>query len=110
MTGIPPRPLKWAGHADPQLLAEFPRHLLFLVPIAVGSAVAGIKTGGGVIAVAIAFGFVLIMVAYAFGPVRRAREPCRHPRDGVGARKQPVGEAVGYRIARSSAPSSARAF
>ena len=50
--------------------AEFVGTFL-LVFIAVGAAVSGLKSAG-VIAVAVAFGFVLIFVAYAFGPVSGA--------------------------------------
>lgn len=50
-----------------KLLAEFLGTFL-LVLIGVGSAVAGIKTGGTVV-VALAFGFVLLALAYALGPV-----------------------------------------
>ncbi len=82
-----------------KLLAEF-LGTFFLVLVAVGSAVAGIKTGGGVIAVAVAFGFVLIMVAYAFGPVSGAHVNPAVTLAMVIARKQPIGEAVGYWIAQ----------
>ena len=50
-----------------QLLAEFVGTAL-LVLIGVGSAVAGLKTGGPVV-VALAFGLVLLALAYALGPV-----------------------------------------
>ena len=50
--------------------AEFVGTFL-LVVIAVGAAVSGLKSAG-VIAVAVAFGFVLIVVAYSFGPVSGA--------------------------------------
>src|SRR3954452_11681757 len=50
-----------------QLLAEFVGTAL-LVLVGVGSAVAGIKTGGPVV-VALAFGLVLLALAYAIGPV-----------------------------------------
>ena len=50
-----------------QLLAEFVGTAL-LVLVGVGSAVAGLKTGGPVV-VALAFGLVLVALAYALGPV-----------------------------------------
>jgi aquaporin Z len=50
-----------------QLLAEFVGTAL-LVLIGVGSAVAGLKTGGPIV-VALAFGLVLVALAYALGPV-----------------------------------------
>jgi aquaporin Z len=50
-----------------QLLAEFVGTAL-LVLVGVGSAVAGLKTGGPVV-VAFAFGLVLLALAYALGPV-----------------------------------------
>ena len=50
-----------------QLLAEFVGTAL-LVLVGVGSAVAGLKTGGPVV-VALAFGLVLLALAYALGPV-----------------------------------------
>jgi aquaporin Z len=58
-----------------RFIAEFIGTFL-LVFLAVGSAVTGIAQqsipGSGVLGVAIAFGFVLIFVAYAFGPVSGA--------------------------------------
>jgi aquaporin Z len=50
-----------------QVLAEFVGTAL-LVLIGVGSAVAGLRTGGPVV-VALAFGLVLLALAYALGPV-----------------------------------------
>src|SRR3954465_5274177 len=50
-----------------QLLAEFVGTAL-LVLVGVGSAVAGLKTGGPGV-VALAFGLVLLALAYALGPV-----------------------------------------
>jgi aquaporin Z len=81
-----------------KLLAEFVGTFM-LVLVAVGSAVAGLKSSG-VIAVAVAFGFVLIMVAYAFGPVSGAHVNPAVTLAMVVARKQPVSEAVGYWIAQ----------
>jgi aquaporin Z len=84
--------------AQRKLIAEFLGTFL-LVLIAVGSAVAGLKSAG-VIAVAIAFGFVLIFVAYAFGPISGAHVNPAVTLAMVIARKQPIAEAVGYWIAQ----------
>jgi aquaporin Z len=84
--------------AQRKLIAEFLGTFL-LVLIAVGSAVAGLESAG-VIAVAIAFGFVLIFVAYAFGPISGAHVNPAVTLAMVIARKQPIAEAVGYWIAQ----------
>ncbi|HET7900345.1 MAG TPA: aquaporin [Candidatus Nanopelagicales bacterium] len=81
-----------------KLLAEF-LGTFFLVLVAVGAAVSGLKSAG-VIAVAVAFGFVLIMVAYAFGPVSGAHVNPAVTLAMVLAKRQPVNEAVGYWIAQ----------
>ena len=81
-----------------KLLAEFIGTFL-LVFVAVGAAVSG-RTSAGVIAVAIAFGFVLVFAAYAFGPVSGAHVNPAVTLAMVIARKQPVTEAVGYWIAQ----------
>jgi len=81
-----------------KLLAEFIGTFM-LVLVAVGAAVAGLKSAG-VIAVAVAFGFVLIMAAYAFGPVSGAHVNPAVTLAMVIARKQPINEAVGYWIAQ----------
>ena len=81
-----------------KLIAEFLGTFL-LVFLAVGAAVVGLK-GSGVLAVATAFGFVLVFVAYAFGPVSGAHVNPAVTLAMVMARKQPVGEAVGYWIAQ----------
>jgi aquaporin Z len=78
--------------------AEFVGTFL-LVFVAVGAAVSGVQSAG-VIAVAIAFGFVLIFVAYAFGPVSGAHVNPAVTLSMVIARKQPIVEAVGYWVAQ----------
>ena len=85
--------------AQRKLIAEFLGTFL-LVLIAVGAAVSGIKASGGVLAVAIAFGFVLIFVAYAFGPISGAHVNPAVTLAMVIARRQPIAEAVGYWIAQ----------
>jgi aquaporin Z len=81
-----------------KLLAEF-LGTFFLVLVAVGAAVSGLKSAG-VIAVAVAFGFVLIMVAYAFGPVSGAHVNPAVTLGMVLARRMKAAEAVGYWIAQ----------
>lgn len=81
-----------------------------LVFLAVGAAVSGIAgtvgagtpggPGSGVLGVAIAFGFVLVFVAYAFGPVSGAHVNPAVTLAMVVARKQPIREAVGYWVAQ----------
>jgi aquaporin Z len=77
-----------------KLVAEF-LGTFFLVLLAVGSAVVGLKTSG-VLAVAIGFGFVLILAAYAFGPVSGAHVNPAVTLAMVISRKMPVAEAAGY--------------
>ncbi len=81
-----------------KLIAEFIGTFL-LVFLAVGSAVVGIATSG-VLAVAVSFGFVLVFVAYAFGPVSGAHVNPAVTLAMVITRRQPVNEAVGYWIAQ----------
>ena len=77
-----------------KLVAEF-LGTFFLVLLAVGSAVVGLKTSG-VLAVAIGFGFVLILAAYAFGPVSGAHVNPAVTLAMVIGRKMPIAEAAGY--------------
>jgi aquaporin Z len=81
-----------------KLIAEFLGTFL-LVLVAVGAAVTGLKSAG-ILSVAIAFGFVLIFVAYAFGPVSGAHVNPAVTLAMVIARRQPLAEAVGYWIAQ----------
>ncbi len=92
-----------------KLVAEFLGTFL-LVLLAVGAAVSGIAgavgagtpagPGSGIVGVALAFGFVLVFVAFAFGPVSGAHVNPAVTLAMVVARKQPIGEAVGYWIAQ----------
>jgi len=92
-----------------KLVAEFLGTFL-LVFLAVGAAVSGIAgavgagspagPGSGVVGVALAFGFVLVFVAFAFGPVSGAHVNPAVTLAMVIARKMPVVEAVGYWIAQ----------
>ena len=81
-----------------KFLSEFIGTFL-LVFLAVGAAVAGLKSGG-VLAIAMAFGFVLVALAYAFGPISGAHVNPAVTLAMVIARKQPISEAIGYWIAQ----------
>ena len=92
-----------------KLLAEFIGTFL-LVFLAVGAAVSGIAgavgagtpkgPGSGIVGVALAFGFVLVFVAFAFGPVSGAHVNPAVTLAMVIARKQPIREAAGYWVAQ----------
>jgi len=88
------------------LLAEFIGTFL-LVFLAVGTAVFGISaivgadgngTGAGVVGVAMAFGLVLLGIAYAFGPVSGAHVNPAVTLAMLLGRRLPAGEAIGYWI------------
>ena len=90
-------------------VAEFLGTFL-LVFLAVGAAVSGIAgavgagtpagPGSGIVGVALAFGFVLVFVAFAFGPVSGAHVNPAVTLAMVIARKMPTSEALGYWIAQ----------
>ncbi len=81
-----------------KLVAEFLGTFL-LVFLAVGAAVVGIKSSGN-LSVALAFGLLLVFVAYAFGPVSGGHVNPAVTLAMVIARKQPLPEAVGYWVAQ----------
>ena len=91
-----------------KLIAEFVGTLL-LVFLAVGAAVFGIAAkvgtdgngpGNGVVGVALAFGLVLLGIAYAFGPVSGAHVNPAVTLAMLLGRRMPAQEAVGYWIAQ----------
>jgi aquaporin Z len=80
-----------------------------LVFLAVGAAVFGIAAavgvdgagpGNGVVGVALAFGLVLLAIAYAFGPVSGAHVNPAVTLAMLVGRRMPIGEAVPYWIAQ----------
>lgn len=91
-----------------KLLAEFIGTFL-LVFLAVGAAVFGIAAlvgadgkgpGNGVVGVALAFGLVLLGIAYAFGPVSGAHVNPAVTLAMLLGRRLPIGDAIGYWIAQ----------
>lgn len=92
-----------------KIIAEFVGTLL-LVFLAVGAAVFGIagKVGAGtpvgpangVVGVALAFGFVLLAIAYAFGPISGAHVNPAVTLAMLIGRRMPTQEAIGYWIAQ----------
>lgn len=94
--------------ASRKLAAEFIGTFL-LVFLAVGAAVFGIAAkvgadgsgpGNGVVGVALAFGLVLLGIAYAFGPVSGAHVNPAVTLAMLLGRRMPTNEAVGYWIAQ----------
>jgi aquaporin Z len=89
-------------------IAEFIGTFL-LVFLAVGTAIFGIAAlvgadkngpGSGVVGVALAFGLVLLGIAYAFGPVSGAHVNPAVTLAMLVGRKLPVGDAIGYWVAQ----------
>ena len=91
-----------------KLIAEFVGTFL-LVFLAVGAAVFGIGAkvgvngtgpGNGIVGVALAFGLVLLAIAYAFGPVSGAHVNPAVTLAMLLGRRMPTNEAIGYWIAQ----------
>jgi aquaporin Z len=76
-----------------------------LVLVAVGAAVGGLKTGAGgnvanVAGVALAFGLVLMAMAYAFGPISGCHVNPAVTIAFVASRRQPIAEGGAYILAQ----------
>ena len=91
-----------------EIIAEFVGTFL-LVFLAVGTAIFGISAivgenkagpGSGVVGVALAFGLVLLGIAYAFGPVSGAHVNPAVTLAMLVGRRLPASEAIGYWIAQ----------
>ena len=91
-----------------KIIAEFVGTFL-LVFLAVGTAIFGISAivgenkagpGSGVVGVALAFGLVLLGIAYAFGPVSGAHVNPAVTLAMLVGRRLPASEAIGYWIAQ----------
>jgi aquaporin Z len=61
---------------------------------------AGLSTSAGVVATALAFGLVLMGLAYTFGPISGCHVNPAVTMGFVVSRRMPIGEAVGYWIAQ----------
>lgn len=84
---------------SPQKLAAEFVGTFMLVLLAVGTAVTG-RNSSGVLAVAVAFGFVLVVTVYAFGPVSGCHINPAVTLGMVLRRRMPIADAAGYWVAQ----------